>query len=104
MLSLEFQIILLILNDFIIICFAYIATCIFVVFNKKKLSKFCYLVCIQGQFPYPLHTLEEAMLQYLLGILDVLEESSHSSSVHPATTPFPLITLVAIMYLTGMFT
>ena len=65
----------------------------------------CYtLVCMQGQFPCPLHSLGEAMLQYWFRILDVLVERSHSSSVHPTTTPSPLTTLVAIMYITGMFT
>ena len=62
------------------------------------------LFYIQGQFPCLPHTLEEAMLQYWLGILDVLVERSHSNSVHPATTRFLLITLMAIVYITSMFT
>ena len=57
----------------------------------------------QGQFPCPLHSLGEATPQYWFEILDVLEERSHSSNVHPATTPSLLITLEDIMYLTGMF-
>ena len=44
------------------------------------------------------------MPQYWLEILDVLEERNHSSSVHPATTPSPLTTLMAFMYLAGKFT
>ena len=44
------------------------------------------------------------MPPYWFKILDVLVERRHSSSVDQATTPFPLTTLVAIMYLTGMFT
>ena len=59
---------------------------------------------IQGQFSCPLHILEEAMPQCWFGISDVLVESSHSGSVDLVTTPSPLITLMAIMYLTGMFT
>ena len=58
----------------------------------------------QGQFPYPLHTLEEAMPQYWFRISDVLVESRHSRSVDPATTPFLLITLMDIVCITGMFT
>ena len=65
---------------------------------------FCFILFCQGQFPYPLHTLGEAMPQCWLGISDVLVESSHSSSVHLATIPSLLITLVALMYITGMFT
>ena len=59
---------------------------------------------IQGQFPCPLHILEEEMPQYWFEISDVLVESSHSGSVDLVTTPSLLITLMAIMYLTGMFT
>ena len=76
----------------------------------KCIIKHCFMILpylgcirIQGQFPYPLHSLGEAMPQYWFGILDVLVESSHSRSAHPATTPF-LIILVALMYLTGKFT
>ena len=59
---------------------------------------------IQGQFPCQLHILEEAIPQCLFRILGVLVESSHSGSVDLVTTPSPLITLITIMYLTGMFT
>ena len=62
---------------------------------------FAYIV--QGQFPCPLDSLGEAMPQYWLGILDVLVESRHSSNVHPATTPSPLTTLMAFMYIISMF-
>ena len=58
----------------------------------------------QGQFPCPLHTLGEAMLQYWFKISDVLVQSSQSISVHQATTPFLLIILVALACITGMFT
>ena len=58
--------------------------------------------CTQGQFPSLLHTVGKAMPQYWLWILDVLVERRHSSSVDLATTLSPLITLMAIIYLTGM--
>ena len=74
------------------------------VLNFSNTNNFCALFCTQGQFPCPLHSLGEAMPQYWFEISDVLEESSHSSSVHPVTTPSLLITLMDIMYLTGMFT
>ena len=55
---------------------------------------------MQGQFPYLLHILGEAMPQFWFGTSDVLGMRTHLMSVHPATTPFLLRTMAG-KYVTG---